>query len=469
MSKRTRVWESLFKFMLWRAPWLRSRYTLIGLAAWDAAALCLSYNLTFLSRLGRWEGVSLGLAGIIGTWLSVSYLLGRYSPTRQVDKANGPIREVKTLVAACAVVALFIGHSWFYQVYDAQTRFRGFLIPLVGSGFILSTIGQAVTKRIRTGEKGWVLIGSKMDHATVSREIKKEGRSVLWMEDIPKNISRLEQLIKEGTSETGFAIGEVELEDQVVERLLNLKEQGEWIVPLVSWCEQELQRIPPELIHSEWLVQAEGFGLKPGSLSWRVKRFGDVAGAVTLLMATWPLIALAAVVIWIEDRGPILYSQIRTGLYGQEIRIWKLRSMRVDAETKGARWASKQDPRVTRIGKIIRATRIDELPQLWNVLNGDLSLIGPRPERPEIEEELVTRIPHYRIRHWIRPGLSGWAQVCYPYGASIDDSRMKLSYDLYYIRNANIVLDILITLKTIRLVAGARGASPKEIGGHTDI
>ena len=138
--------------------------------------------------------------------------------------------------------------------------------------------------------------------------------------------------------------------------------------------------------------------------------------------------------------------------------------MRVNAETYGAQWASKRDPRITHIGKFIRATRIDELPQLINVINGDLSLIGPRPERPEIEENLEKQIPHYRVRHWIRPGLSGWAQVCYPYGASVEDSRMKLSYDLYYLRNSNLFLDFLITLKTIRLVAGAKGASPKGSG-----
>ena len=127
-------------------------------------------------------------------------------------------------------------------------------------------------------------------------------------------------------------------------------------------------------------------------------------------------------------------------------------------------WAAKRDPRITRIGRIIRATRIDELPQLINVINGDLSLIGPRPERPEIEEGLEQKIPHYRVRHWIRPGLSGWAQVCYPYGASVEDSRMKLSYDLYYLRNSNLFLDFLITIKTIRLVTGAQGASPKGSG-----
>ena len=141
--------------------------------------------------------------------------------------------------------------------------------------------------------------------------------------------------------------------------------------------------------------------------------------------------------------------------------------MKINAEEAGAQWASKTDPRITSVGRVIRATRVDELPQLFSVLSGDLSLIGPRPERPQIEERLEIDIPNYRIRHWIRPGLSGWAQVCYPYGASIEDSRMKLSYDLYYLRNSNLLLDLLITLKTIRLILSAEGASPKSQKAQT--
>ena len=153
-----------------------------------------------------------------------------------------------------------------------------------------------------------------------------------------------------------------------------------------------------------------------------------------MLFRSAPLLLVAALLIRLEDGGPILYSQIRTGLYGEAIRIWKLRSMGQAAEREGARWASRDDPRVTRVGGWLRRLRIDELPQLVAVLKGDMSLIGPRPERPELEETLENVIPHYRVRHWVRPGLSGWAQVCYPYGASIADSRMKLSYDLYYLR-----------------------------------
>ena len=230
----------------------------------------------------------------------------------------------------------------------------------------------------------------------------------------------------------------------------------------MDWAERSLQRVPPELLSERWLLAAEGFSLQPGRWSWRVKRFFDVLGAISLMLITSPVVFMAGLAIWLEDRGPIFYSQIRSGLYGDPVRIWKLRSMRVDAEASGLQWAQKQDPRITRSGAWLRRLRIDELPQLWAVLRGDLSLIGPRPERPELELELEQAIPHYRVRHWIRPGLSGWAQVNYPYGNSVADSRIKLSYDLYYLRNAGILLDLLILAKTIRLVLRAQGAQPQQ-------
>jgi lipopolysaccharide/colanic/teichoic acid biosynthesis glycosyltransferase len=230
----------------------------------------------------------------------------------------------------------------------------------------------------------------------------------------------------------------------------------------VLWAELHLHRVPPELFSSRWLVQAEGFELQPGRWGWRLKRYGDVLVSLLLLLASAPLLLLAALLIRLEDGGPVFYSQNRTGLYGETIRIAKLRSMRVEAQAQGARWASRNDPRITRVGHWLRRLRIDELPQLLSVLRGEMSLIGPRPEQPELEELLQDQIPHYRVRHWVRPGLSGWAQVCYPYGASVADSRMKLSYDLYYLRNANLMLDLLILLKTVRLVLQARGAIPSS-------
>jgi len=251
------------------------------------------------------------------------------------------------------------------------------------------------------------------------------------------------------------------LQDEAIEILLSKRSRGCNIQDLVNWTELHLQRVPPEIFSPRWLVNAEGFRLQPSRTTWRLKRIGDLAIGILLLLATSPIVLASAIAIRLCDGDPVFYKQVRTGLYGQTFRILKLRTMQVNSESSGPQWACSNDQRITAVGHWLRKLRIDELPQLISVLSGEMSLIGPRPERPEIEQGLEETIPHYRIRHWIRPGLSGWAQVCYRYGASMSDSRSKLSYDLYYLRNATILLDILILLKTIRLIARAEGSTPR--------
>ncbi len=183
----------------------------------------------------------------------------------------------------------------------------------------------------------------------------------------------------------------------------------------------------------------------------------DVFLSLILLFLTFPIIFVVALLIKLEDNGPIFYNQVRTGLFEQPIIIRKLRSMKINSENNGAVWANKNDKRITKIGRLIRRTRIDELPQLINVLIGDMSLIGPRPERPQLEEKLNEKIPNYKYRHIVKPGLSGWAQVNLPYGSSISDSSEKLSYDLFYIQNKSIWLDLLIFIQTIKLIFNMKG------------
>ena len=171
----------------------------------------------------------------------------------------------------------------------------------------------------------------------------------------------------------------------------------------------------------------------------------------------FPLIILAAIASKIESQDPVFYSQIRIGAMGRPFRIWKLRSMSADSEQNGPQWATLADPRVTKVGRLLRRTRIDETPQFWNILRGDMSLIGPRPERPEFVEKLAEKIPYYNQRHLLKPGLTGWAQINYPYGASTEDSLQKLKYDLYYVKHVSISLDVQIILSTVGAVMkGAR-------------
>lgn len=240
---------------------------------------------------------------------------------------------------------------------------------------------------------------------------------------------------------------------------MTLQKAGLKVVSVLGWSELVLQRFPPSLIDEIELLRGD-FLLPSGSVPLRLKRLGDVFVSALLLLITSPLLLAAAVMIALDDAGPVFYTQIRSGLAGQPFKIWKLRSMRTDAERDGPQWVGRQDSRITRIGRLLRLTRIDELPQLVSVFRGQMSLIGPRPERPEFEQVLERQIPHYNLRHWVRPGLSGWAQVNYPYGASVEDAANKLSYDLYYLRNFSFWLDLLILVKTIRLVFNAHGAVP---------
>ncbi len=197
-------------------------------------------------------------------------------------------------------------------------------------------------------------------------------------------------------------------------------------------------------------LYADGFTFTAVDLF--LKRALDIIVSTVLLFLTLPLLAGAAIAIKLEDGGPILYSQERVTKDGRVFRILKLRTMRQNAERTGAVWAQKGDPRVTRIGRFLRRVRIDELPQLINILKGDMSFVGPRPERPEFVKELAAQLPLYNERHVVRAGLTGWAQINYPYGASLDDARSKLSYDLFYVKNFSVLFDVLIIIQTLRVV-----------------
>lgn len=248
------------------------------------------------------------------------------------------------------------------------------------------------------------------------------------------------------------------IDDSIATELLQAKLHGRMIVDVRSFCEHMVNRLPVSQISAEWLLTEDGFSLNTRGSLRRLKRAVDLGASLCLLIPALPVIALACLAIRLESAGSVIYTQRRVGLFDSVFTVYKLRSMRTDAEKDGAVWARRDDPRVTRVGRFIRKTRIDELPQLWNVLKGDMSLIGPRPERPEFVARLTEAVPFYGLRHTVKPGLTGWAQVCYPYGSSVDDARRKLEYDLYYVKNISLLLDFRILLKTIGVVLFPRGA-----------
>lgn len=239
--------------------------------------------------------------------------------------------------------------------------------------------------------------------------------------------------------------------------LLKCKLFGIEVIDIVSFYEREAGIIKIDWISPSWFIFADGF--QRGKWRKRFKRWSDIILSVLLLSVFWPFMLLVSVAIYLEDRGPLFYRQTRVGENGVLFKLLKFRSMRIDAEKDGKpQWARKNDERVTKVGRFIRQTRLDELPQILNVLTGEMSFVGPRPERPEFVEMLQQKIPFYQERHAVKPGITGWAQVCYPYGATEQDAFEKLQYDLYYVKNNSLFLDFVILLQTAEVVLLRRGS-----------
>jgi exopolysaccharide biosynthesis polyprenyl glycosylphosphotransferase len=245
---------------------------------------------------------------------------------------------------------------------------------------------------------------------------------------------------------------------ELIRHILDAKLEGIEIREMANVYEELTGRIPIQYIVDQWLLFADGFYLLHKDYVQKLKRVLDLSLSALFLIFAAPLIALAALAVRIDSPGPIFYKQERVGKGHRTFNIYKFRSMRDNAEALGAQWALEKDSRVTRVGRYLRLSHIDEIPQMWNVFKGDMSLVGPRPERPEFVRLLEDKVPYYFARHSVRPGITGWAQVNYRYGASIEDAACKLESDLYYIKNMSVFLDIKIMLRTIGVVFLADGA-----------
>jgi sugar transferase (PEP-CTERM system associated) len=242
-----------------------------------------------------------------------------------------------------------------------------------------------------------------------------------------------------------------------MDQLLACRIRGIPILDLAGFYERAKSEVPIDSLKASWLVYGHGFVQGRGRRI--AKRAFDIISSATLLLIASPIMLLTMIAIKLDSRGPVLYSQERIGLGGKGFMCLKFRSMGTDAEKDGvARWATKNDARVTRVGAVIRKTRIDELPQLFSVLRGEMSMVGPRPERPSFVKQLKEQIPFYDVRHSIKPGVTGWAQVRYSYGASVDDARKKHQYDLYYVKNNSLLLDLLVLIETVSVVLFREGA-----------
>jgi sugar transferase (PEP-CTERM system associated) len=375
-------------------------------------------------------------------------------------------------VVAWLMPSILSGHGWRDDAVVTGLAFLCFTLCA-----LLARVALAVLLRRRLLRRQLLVVGAGMRAWDLLRMLTKEGASLNYdmaflhdpalgaidprlAADPDGKILRTERLhVLEAAREVAadqIVIAPDDRRGMDLEQLLACKKAGFPVVQYLGFVEHEMRRVDIKRMDLGWLVFSDGFYF--GAIDRFLKRAFDLAVSLTMLIATAPLVVLGILAIRLEGRGPVFYRQERVTLDGNVFQILKLRTMRVDAESEGAVWAAKRDNRVTRAGTILRRTRIDELPQLINILKGEMSFVGPRPERPMFVDELAAQIPLYRERHMVKAGLTGWAQVNYPYGASVDDARSKLSYDLYYVKNFSILFDFVILLQTLRVVLWPSGA-----------
>lgn len=336
--------------------------------------------------------------------------------------------------------------AWRFFYISALAR-RYFAKPIIvlGTGELAASISHEVIEKLDSGFRIVAFVGNKRPEFNTHR-VPVYGYGEKALGDLCQDYTA-EMLI-------------VALEDRrgtmPVKELVDCKLAGVEIAAGIGFYERLTGKIMVEKVNPDWIIFSQGFSIS--RINNVGKRGVDILLAFIGLVLASPLMLLCAVIIKLESPGPVFYSQERVGLRGKGFLVHKFRSMCQDAEKDGAVWAQKNDSRVTRFGGIIRKLRIDELPQLWNVLMGEMSFVGPRPERPVFVKELAKKIPYYSLRHNIKPGLTGWAQVCYPYGASEEDALRKLEYDLYYLKNISASMDMWIVFETIKIVLFQKGA-----------
>lgn len=353
-------------------------------------------------------------------------------------------RGVMAYSAGAAIAGVAFVRFVFSRLVDESIFKRRVLV--YGSGRQAMSISQL---RRRTDQRGFSIVGYVRPEG--DREMVPQERLLL-----PER-SLLELAREQSVDEIVVAMDDRRRAFPVQE-LLECRLGGVDVIDLVSFLERETGKVRLDVLNPSWMIFSDGFRRDPVRLI--SERAFDLFASMGLLAITWPVMLLTVLAIKLEDgpNAPVLYRQKRVGLESRVFNVLKFRSMRIDAEKEGqAIWAQKQDSRVTRVGALIRKVRIDELPQIINVLRGDMSFVGPRPERPEFVAELNEKIPYYRERHCVKPGITGWAQLCYPYGSSEHDAAEKLQYDLYYVKNHSLLFDLMILLQTAEVVLWGKG------------
>ncbi len=439
----------------------------------DALILCLAFvvgaqlrfqtSQEFVNRM--WEyAPSIVLGSLF--FSSASYVFGLYS---QRDFSQSFINRL-LILGACLTVTVGFMMALFYGNYSGRIG-RGVMLIAVPLAYVLLLVHHGLIRRRLQGLKERVafVVTSAYDESECRLFEAFDRANLQFCGVVHKRgyqpsskvrtlgpVNELLEIVRTERIQRVLCTSKCMHNPELYKEFCQLRYSGVSVVPLISLCEEIHQMVPIELITPEWLMHASGsphvFYLQ------KIKRAFDIVTSLFGLLFLGGFMLLGMAWVKLSSRGPVLYRQTRAGRFGRPFDVIKLRTMRPDAEKGGAVWASAKDPRVIPCGNLLRKFRIDEIPQLFNVLRGEMSFVGPRPERPEFVEKLAAEIPYFKERLMALPGITGWAQVNYPYGASVEDARRKLEYDLYYMRHMSVFLDTFILLDTVRIIlrGGAR-------------
>lgn len=435
---------------------------LVGAAFTLATASILGLNNGYIELM--YENGLVKIATITVLTLLFSYYFDLYEPQRISARWEAYFRLLLVLSALSFVLA---GLTFFFPQIDIGHN-------VLAVGVFVLTILLLVWRRIDEWIVGFTLFRQRVYVLGNGTRAKHVAEVVRARRDAGMQIIGLQERNDQGEPGTDLATAlrifctEKPKIDRVIvameerrgcmpiRELLELRVRGVVIEDAGSLFERLLGRLPLDGLTPSALIFSDGFKVRTSKQM--VRRLVSFLIALAALLICLPAMPFLALAVRLSSPGPVFFSQTRVGLRGRPFTIYKFRTMRRDAESKGATWAAKNDPRITRVGAFMRKTRLDEVPQLWNVLRGNMGFVGPRPERPEFVEWLSREIPYYDLRHMIRPGLTGWAQVRYHYGSSLEETRQKLEYDLYYLKHVSLGLDLLILFETVKTIVLGRGA-----------
>ncbi len=396
------------------------------------------------------RGLGFRNAMIIVSALIAYYIANVYNVATNKYK----LKDMTTVIVINGILMTITTFSKIFTFYEGIILFGIITIFQIAFRYIV-IMGVVEKERV-------VFVGENDYTEDLLESVKKDGQYVFVTSLNNTDMKALGKEILELYNTKKFDVlvdftDKLLRDPKITEKLLQYKLEGLQYYNYLEFYETYENKLPISHLSPKWFLENTGFEIYHNNFNLKAKRLLDLLFALLIGIFAAPVIVLAAIIVKLESKGPVFFIQERIGEGNKKFNIVKFRSMTTDAEKDGPQWASKNDNRVTKFGKIMRATRIDELPQLWNVLRGEMSFVGPRPEREFFIQQLEKEIPYYNLRHTVKPGLTGWAQVMYPYGASVEDAYRKLQYDLYYIKHHSIPFDVKVLLKTVTIVIFGKG------------